>query len=104
MSAELIAPRFRPAFWRGVFVGALLGLAAALWLDWYFTAGPMAASPDRGEAHGFLGLLLGFPVSLLGVYAGRGGIVMSAGIVWGLVGGTLGAVGALVLDRIRSAA
>ena len=78
------APRgtVRKAFLVGVLAGAVVGL----YLDWYFTQGPAAGSADRGMAHGFWILMLGFPLSSLLPSLDRMSAVACIALSWGIFG------------------
>lgn len=111
MLLGIITEPYRPWFRMGFAVGVLLGTAAGIYLDWYFTHGPGAGGIDAGEVHGYLAMTLGFPVSLLLIpvatlvpwgarfWAPVGSIALS----WGLIGATLACLAGLVVRRFRSA-
>ena len=106
----LVAPRYARWVRRGAIVGAGLGVVAYAALFWYFEAGPGRANPDRGDVHGFFIILLGFPFSLLAGYGASLGAVIghillaaSVALAWGLWGGVLFGIGALVYYRVRPA-
>jgi hypothetical protein len=108
MASHLLPPRYSNWPRWSAAAAALLGLAAGSYVEWYFSYGPGAASPDRGEAHGIIASVLGLPFSLLpwhllGGYGGRVGLVLSIAAAWAVVGAVLGAVAALLIARVRGA-
>lgn len=86
----------------GLLLGAALGLAVGIGLEWYFTWGPGARIETRGLAHGLWLLLLGFPTTLLvpvvlspfaSPPAGLVRLLLALAVTlsWGLLGAGLGA-------------
>ena len=72
--------------------GFACGVVAGALLDGYFNWGPEAGSPDAGEAHGILLLLIGFPLTSLvpavdafSPVISRTLFVLATGVSWGLL-------------------
>ena len=101
MSAAVLPARLTAWLRWGGALGLVGGLAAGFYVDWYFTSGPGAAGRDAGEAHGFIAMIVGFPFSLAGMYAGRAGFVLSAAASWAVVGAVVAAIAGLAFGRIR---
>jgi hypothetical protein len=106
MASHLLPPRYSNWPHWSAAAAALLGLAAGFYVDWYFSYGPGATSPDRGEAHAIIASLLGLPFSLLpwhllGGYGPRVGLALSIAAAWALVGAVLGGIAAVVIARVR---
>ena len=82
--------------WRraGFVTGAIIGVVIGATLEWYFNWGPAATSADRGEAHGYWLMLVGFPFTwivgplgtLLPLVVGRLMLILAVGATWATVG------------------
>jgi hypothetical protein len=102
MAGEMIAPRWRPVYRRGFWIGALCGAAAAAYL--VQTAGPLG-----GEAELGLWILLGIagmPLSLVSLpFVGAplamwGILVLSVPVMWGVYSGGIVTIGAMLVQAV----
>lgn len=103
MLRTFVSSRYVTSCHRGAAAGALCALAASAVLYWYYARGPAAGTSDSGEAYGYSALMLGEPFSFVGGYFGIAGLVLSAVVMWSIVGAIIAGVGHLIAHRIYEA-